>query len=102
MGLRPTYCDENPQRPWGGPSAQAWRTHSCVPRRDVSRRLLADATVQAQAPRESRRGTHECGRHVSPRSFLCVFFVLRLLCALCALARKDCPAKENDVSGSIT
>src|SRR5881628_2258488 len=32
-------------------AAQAWRTHSCVPRRDFSRRLLADATVQAQAPR---------------------------------------------------
>jgi endonuclease/exonuclease/phosphatase family metal-dependent hydrolase len=44
MGLRPTYRDENPQ-------PQAWRTHSCVPRRDFSRRLLADATVQAQAPR---------------------------------------------------
>src|SRR5438445_1093076 len=51
MGLRPTYRDENPQRSWGGPSAQAWRTHSCVPRRDFSRRLWADATVQAQAPR---------------------------------------------------
>src|SRR5437667_2538684 len=65
MGLRPNYRDGNPQRSWGGPSTEAWRTHSCVPRRDFSRRLLADATSKHKRRDESRRGTQECVRHVS-------------------------------------
>src|SRR5207253_6778047 len=40
-----------------------WRTHSCVPRRDFSRRLLKLCT-HPKASRESRRGTHECVRHI--------------------------------------
>src|SRR6059058_4441641 len=47
MGLRPTYRDEAHRRKRGA------RTRACraETRLDFSRRLLADATVQAQAPR---------------------------------------------------
>src|SRR2546427_7565254 len=31
---------------------ETWRTHSCVPRRDSSRRLCLDGSIGQQAPRE--------------------------------------------------
>src|SRR5439155_21265073 len=39
---------ENLRRVWG----ETWRTHSCVPRRDSSRRLCLDGSIGQQAPRE--------------------------------------------------
>jgi len=42
---------------------QPWRTHSCVQRRDSSRRIFVPGAVRRQ---ECRRGTHECVRHGSP------------------------------------
>ena len=39
-----------------------WRTHSCVPRRDSSRRQAAFARTAGRR-QECRRGTQECVRH---------------------------------------
>jgi len=41
--------------------ATLWRTHSCVPRPDSSRRLLW--REEAVRRHECRRGTQECVRH---------------------------------------
>ncbi len=38
-----------------------WRTHSCVPRRDSSRRLFEASHTRCR--QEFRHGTHECVRH---------------------------------------
>src|SRR5207249_965020 len=42
---------------------ETWRTHSCVPRRDSSRRCAWTVTSANKRREESRRGTHECVRH---------------------------------------
>src|SRR5271165_5154018 len=54
-----------------------WRTHSCVPRRDLSRRLLARG---GKRPHEWGRGTHECAMSLSfqvgqPQHSMRVMFV---------------------------
>src|SRR5712691_9117434 len=43
-----------------------WRTHSCVPRRDFLDAVLCARNTCPQKRRreESRRGTHECVRHI--------------------------------------
>jgi hypothetical protein len=47
--------------------SKMWRAHSCVPCRDSSRHLVCGLISKRRD--ESRRGTHECARHIQQRSW---------------------------------